>query len=75
MTCRTSLYTGLDCMYVRLQYEQALRNEGAGAAATLAQTQRLFQAYAGDAEDVDDKAARNELVFSRKPPELYKRWR
>ncbi|VDP23584.1 unnamed protein product [Heligmosomoides polygyrus] len=45
-----------------LEYEQALRNEGAGAAATLAQTQRLFQAYAGDAEDVDDKAARNEAI-------------
>ncbi|EYC01332.1 hypothetical protein Y032_0108g46 [Ancylostoma ceylanicum] len=42
------------------EYERCLRNEGAAAAATMAQTQMLFQAH--DPGGESDKAARNEAI-------------
>ncbi|KAK5982296.1 Ankyrin repeat protein [Trichostrongylus colubriformis] len=44
------------------EYEQALQNSGANAAATIAQTQKLFEVHAGISEDVIDQAARNEAI-------------
>ncbi|KAK6027599.1 ankyrin repeat protein, partial [Ostertagia ostertagi] len=45
-----------------VEYEQALRNGGASAVATIAQTQKLFEVHAGIDEDLDDQAARNEAI-------------
>ncbi|RCN33889.1 hypothetical protein ANCCAN_20270, partial [Ancylostoma caninum] len=42
------------------EYERCLRNEGTAAAATMAQTQMLFQAH--DLGGDSDKAARNEAI-------------
>ncbi|WKX99226.1 hypothetical protein Q1695_014254 [Nippostrongylus brasiliensis] len=44
------------------EYENAIRNEGAAAAATIAQTQRLFEVHAGNVAGVRDRAARNEAI-------------
>ncbi|PIO71860.1 ankyrin repeat protein [Teladorsagia circumcincta] len=55
---------------VSFQYEQALRNGGASAVATIAQTQKLFEVHAGIDEDADDQAARNESRESSYSEEL-----